>query len=138
MRGEMDRIFEERFSKLGADPHFRNLLPAREIAPEIDLQDTGDRYSARVDLPGVDKSKIDVRIDDRTLTVSGRREKEAQDERSGQAVTRERSFRKFSRALTLPGPVRAGEVTAKYEGGVLTLSIPKAAESGESRKVPLQ
>ena len=90
-----------------------------------DVRDTGDAYLVEADLPGVKKEDIQVDIDGDRLTVSARRggtqEERAQD---GSYIRCERSFGSFSRSFDISG-VQAERISAAYDNGVLTLTMPK-------------
>src|ERR1700722_1094080 len=76
----------------------------------------------RFDLPGIDTDSIDVTVDRGVLTVSATREQEyTQDEKP---FIRERISGSFTRRLRLSDTVDADKISAAYEGGVLTVSVP--------------
>lgn len=102
-------------------------------AMAMDLYRAGDNFVARVDLPGVDPSSIDVDIDERTLTIRAERKPDAaQDEQRW--LLRERPVGTFARQLTLGYGVALDKINAEYRDGVLTLTIP-VAEEAKPRKV---
>lgn len=105
--------------------------PANAAMP-MDLFRDGDVFEARIDLPGVDPSSIDVDIDDRTLTVRAQRKAEV----GGEAkwLVRERPAGTFARQLTLGYGVALDKVEAEYADGVLNLRIP-VAEEAKPRKI---
>jgi HSP20 family molecular chaperone IbpA len=113
MQREMDRAFAEPF----ADPL------AASAAPGIELTDSGREYVVRVDVPGGDGGKVDVKVDGRTLTVDGTFEERS---RAGGAVA-SAERRSFSQTVELPGPVDAAKLRATRDGGVLTIVVPKTA-----------
>jgi HSP20 family protein len=88
---------------------------------------------AEVDLPGVDPAQLEVTVTEgNQLTVQGER---AAPEIPGAVwVRQERPFGKFVRAIALPALVDADEVEAKYENGVLRLTLPKH-EAAKPRKI---
>ena len=100
------------------------------FTPRMDLKEEPNQYVVAFDLPGVDKSKIDVQVDGRQLTVSGTTNEKVE-KNNGKALYVERSEGQFERSITLPGPVTATELRAKYDNGVLTVTIPKANQKGE-------
>ncbi len=94
----------------------------------IDLIDHGDEFELTANLPGFDSADIDARLSDTTLTITAEREEktEAQEELY---LKREREHRSVSRSIRLPEPVDEEAVTATYENGVLTLTLPKQQPS---------
>ncbi|GGL22167.1 Hsp20/alpha crystallin family protein [Phycicoccus endophyticus] len=105
--------------------------PATAAMP-MDLFRTGESFVAKVDLPGVDPSSIDVDVEDRTLTIRAER-REATDE-DVQWLSHERPSGTFARQLTLGYGVASDRIEAEYADGVLTLSIP-VAEEAKPRKI---
>jgi HSP20 family protein len=82
----------------------------------------------QVELAGMKKEDFDISLQDDMLTISGERKSESE-KREGESFRSERSFGAFSRSITLPSPVKAEEVKATYEDGVLTVTLPKAEEA---------
>lgn len=119
---------------------FRNLLrPWRlegvDRAPQIkiDLSEHDDSYMVKADIPGVRKEDIDVRIDRNQVTISAevKQEKEVKD---GERVLRsERYFGKVSRSFQLAQDIDDGKAVARFNDGVLELTLPKRAATASKR-----
>ncbi len=107
--------------------------PASTAMP-MDLYRTGETFVAKVDLPGVDPSSIDVDVEDRTLTI--RAERREQSESDVQWLSHERPAGTFARQLTLGYGVAPDRIEADYADGVLTLTIP-VAEEARPRKISI-
>lgn len=110
--------------------------------PDLDIKESPDAYVIKLDIPGMDKDKINVEVNENFMSVSGERkfEKEEEDDRSG-FFQMERSFGSFHRTIPLPGDVKSEDVTAQYDKGVLTITLPKVVseEQGKKQKaVPVQ
>ncbi|MCE5262672.1 MAG: Hsp20/alpha crystallin family protein [Deltaproteobacteria bacterium] len=121
LQGEMSRIF----SGLG-QPLNPEVPPVNAWVGESDVVVTAE-------LPGVDPERVDVSVVGDTLTISGSREAEPLKE--GENYHRqERSHGRFTRSLQLPFHVEAGKVDAKYEKGVLRITLPRA-EADKPRKI---
>ena len=106
--------------------------PASAAMP-MDLFRAGEEFVARIDLPGVDPSSIDIDIEDRTLTIRADRRPEA-GETDQQWLVRERPTGTFARQLTLGHGVALDRIQADYSDGVLNLTIP-VAEEARPRKI---
>ncbi len=101
---------------------------------KTDIKDEGDHYELIADLPGFDKKDIKLDISDDTLTVSAQRHSEHEEkDKKGKYIRCERSYGNYSRSFDLSG-VKADEVTAKYENGVLKLTMPKKTETKPSSR----
>ena len=94
----------------------------------MDLYRDGEVFVARVDMPGVDPSSIDVDVEDRTLTVRAQRQSEVAD-KDVKWLTRERTTGTYARQLTLGNRVALDHIQADYRDGVLSLTIPVADEA---------
>jgi len=91
----------------------------------LDVLEKGDRYEAYVEMPGVNKDDVEVRIDGNRVSVSAEARSE-QDLKEGERVVySERFVTRWARSFELPVEVDDGAAEAKYENGVLALSLPK-------------
>jgi len=126
---EVDRFLDQVSRAAASD--------ARSMA--MDLYRQGDVFVVKVDLPGVNASKIDIDVDDRTLSIRAERAAEAVDttQENHQWVSRERSFGAYARQISLGSGLDVGRIAADYTDGVLTLTIP-VAEEAKPRKIAVQ
>ena len=91
----------------------------------LDVAEREDAYVVSASLPGVRSEDVHVTVLGDTLTI--RAETRREDERSsGGYLLRERHVGVLQRAVTLPGPISADDVSADYEHGILTLTLPKS------------
>ncbi len=140
LRHEFDDLFERFFARRGLfrDPQSTSLQPA--IESYID----GDKFTVRVELPGVDPKDVEVKVAGGVLSVKGSRE-EKQETKKHDFFEREFRYGSFERAITLPEGMKAEDLKATYHDGVLELTapLPKEAlpkevkvqiQSGEARK----
>jgi HSP20 family protein len=105
-------------------------------APALSVWEDEHAVYAETDLPGVDPAKIDVTITEgNQLTVQG--ERAAPQFENAAWVRQERPFGKFTRVIELPALVDADKVEAKYENGVLRLTLPKH-EAAKPRKITVK
>jgi HSP20 family protein len=98
----------------------------------MDLCKIDDHYVLTADLPGVDPGSIDVTADNGTLTLTAHRSARSED--SVQWLTNERFFGTYRRQLSLGEGVDSSRISATYENGVLTVSIP-VAEAAKPRRI---
>lgn len=112
---EMDRLFE------------RGVTATPSWAPRIDAFDREKELVIRVEIPGIKPEDVDITVEDRTLTISGKREFAETTEQGGYH-RREIFTGEFKRTLVLPEGLNAEEITAKAEDGILTVTLPRRPE----------
>jgi HSP20 family protein len=100
----------------------------------MDLCKIDDHYLLTADLPGVDPVSFDVDVDNGTLTISAHRT--ARSDESVQWLSNERFFGRYRRQLSLGEGIDAAAISAAYENGVLTVTIP-LAERAKPRKIDI-
>lgn len=105
------------------------------FSPSADLEDAGDHWIARFDMPGLDKDKIEVQVQNGLLTVQGERksERKTEDESKGFYAS-EIQYGSFARSVPLPSDADESNVEANYDKGVLTVKIGKTAQSKSTAK----
>ena len=97
----------------------------------MDVWRSGDHYVLALDLPGVDPGSIDVSVDANTLSIRAERTRRAEDV---QWLAQERVTGSFLRQINLGDGLDVEQVSASYDGGVLTITIP-IAERAKPRKI---
>lgn len=102
--------------------HAKNLM-------KTDVKETDDSYEVDIDLPGFKKDEINATLEDGYLTISAAKglDKDEKDKK-GKYIRKERYAGAMSRSFYVGDGVTQNEVKAKYENGILKLSIPKKAE----------
>lgn len=118
---ELDRLTQQVFG-----------TPARPTGMPMDAYRRGDQFVVHFDLPGVDPSSIDLTVQRNVLTVSAERRWQPSEEE--QIIASERPQGSFGRQLFLGESLDPDRVEARYDHGVLTLTIP-VAEQAKPRKV---
>ena len=93
--------------------------------PAIDMYETDEGLVVKATVPGVKPEDIDIKIVGDTLTIKGET-KEDRETKDRNYVYRERHLGSFSRVISVPD-VDASKVTAEFENGILTLTLPKVA-----------
>jgi len=92
--------------------------------PAVDIKEEDARFLIEADVPGVKPDDIEITMEDGILTLRGRREAESRTEREGYRRV-ERVTGRFFRRFTLPDTADAEAIEAKFNNGVLEVSIPK-------------
>lgn len=130
-RDRMNRMF---------DDFLRDMLPARsseEVAsgrwlPSVDIKESPETLSLVVELPGLKKEDVSIMVENQVLTIAGERKFES--EQKDETYHRiERSYGGFLRSFTLPANVKADQVDARFENGLLTVTLPKVDEAKPRR-----
>lgn len=98
-----------------------------EISFPIDVLAEDDAYIIRALLPGVQAEDLNIQIVNEILTISGELKPERKE--GGNYLLSECPSGKFHRVISLPTPLNASNVEAELEGGILTLTVPKAEEA---------
>ena len=102
---------------------------------DLDVVETPEAFVVKAEVPGVAKDKIEVKVEDRDVTIAVEYREEL--EPNGKALWRERSFGKASRAIRLPEAVDATAAEAKHVDGVLQLTLPKIAKAN-AKQITIQ
>jgi HSP20 family protein len=100
-------------------------LPAAPFSPVADVMETHDEYIIVVDVAGADDRSFDIAVEGRTVIISGLRPEHSQGKRRYHLG--EVRIGPFQRTVGLPGPVVADETRARYERGLLRITLRKAA-----------
>jgi len=134
---ELNRLFGEMFGGLARHQAgiTQETLPA-EWAPTIDVLQRDRDIVVRAELPGARPEDVDITLHDGVLTISGRREEEKQEERGGYLV-RERRSGSFRRSLQVPQDVDESKIKARFENGVLEVTIQGAAVVQEPKRIQI-
>ncbi|HET7320903.1 MAG TPA: Hsp20/alpha crystallin family protein [Longimicrobiaceae bacterium] len=134
---ELFRTFFDDMPGLGAGPGGR--LAGMDLlrAPNADVMETKDDIHVTLELPGLRPEDIDVNLEDNVLTISG----EKKEEREGEGPQSrwhlsERRYGRFSRTFVLPKEVEQDRIQARFENGILNVTIPKS-ERVKPRRLPL-
>jgi len=125
---ELERRFEDIFGQPFLPSVWRRLpIEERGWAPAIEVFEKEDKFVVKAELPGMKEEDIDVSVVGDTLTIKGERKAETEVKEEDYYCC-ERSYGSFFRSIALPSTVDAKKIEASYEGGVLEVSLPKAAE----------
>ncbi|MHB1132709.1 MAG: Hsp20/alpha crystallin family protein [Chloroflexota bacterium] len=128
MRETLDRLFEDRFR--GGPAEWMGLS-----SPAVDMYQTDKEIVVRAAVPGVKPEDIDVSVLGDTLTIRGELKNDEEVKRENYYY-QERRYGSFSRTVNLPMQVEAEQAKAKFENGVLTLTLPKS-EQAKAKKIQI-
>lgn len=126
---EMNRLFDDAL-RGGAPP-----AGTKAAAPRMNVSETDGEVHIDVELPGIPEADVQVELAEDMLTIRGEKKSERQD---AQHHVAERAFGTFARAIRLPFAPKPEQVQAKFEHGVLHITLPKSAPQPRSYRIPLQ
>ncbi len=136
MRSEMERMFEDMFGSWG-----RRTSEGRprltEWAPAVDVLTKDGNLLIRAELPGVRQEDVDITLQNGVLTISGEHKVDEEEERGGYHV-RERRYGSFRRSMTLPEGVDESKIHARFENGVLEVTVEGAAIEQAPKRIQIE
>lgn len=121
LRNAMDRMFDPNYNQL--DSSGRSVtwgLP-------LDVSETDDAFVVKASIPGINPDDIEITFTDNVLTIKGET-KSDEEVKDARYHLRERRFGSFVRSISLSSRIESNKIHANYSNGVLTLTLPKAAE----------
>lgn len=124
----------EAFEGLARGP-FASLSREVYAVPAVNIRVHDDRYELEMAIPGFGKKDIHIGIKDNTLIVRGERKEEEKKEEKGRLLRQEFQILRFQRAFTLPEDVDPDQIEARYENGILYLTLPRRREEEEEERV---
>ena len=110
--------------------------PPPSFAPPVDVVELADALVVSCDLPGCKEEQIDVRLEDGVLTLVAERPEAATEGAAGVHHLAERRYGRFERTFKLPANVDGEKVSARYQDGVLWVTLPKR-EDAKPRKITI-
>ena len=130
--GDMD----DWFRKMSLRPLVREGM---EIEPQIkmDVKEADGKYLINAEMPGVKKDDIHVTIEGNRVSISAEVKKEKEEREGARVIRSERSYGMASRVFTLADEVDQSQVQAKYNNGVLELTLPKKAGASSRKEIPI-
>lgn len=126
----MDRRFDETFFQPG------RLLRAGAWGVPVDVYETDSELVVRAPLPGVKPEEVEITVSGDTAMIRGEVRRDESIKREDY-IHQEWRYGQFARHITLPQAVQADKAEARFENGVLTLTLPKA-EGAKVRRVPVK
>lgn len=132
-----ENLFNDDWMNFGF-PEVEKALYGKHASHEMktDVRETDSGYEVDIDLPGFKKDEINIQLDNGYLSISAAKglDKDEQD-KEGRYIRKERYAGSMSRSFYVGNAITQDDIKAKYESGILRLSVPKkAAEEIESAK----
>lgn len=137
---EMNRLFDTVFSGGPAGALMGSPVGSGQNymqPPRLDVREDERELCICVDVPGVQASDVDVRLDGDLLTISGEKKNEVNQQQGGYHLM-ERGYGRFQRSVQLPFAPDPEQVQAECENGVLTIHLPKEGQVERSRRIEVK
>ncbi len=134
---EMDRLFEEFRHGFDFPTFVRGERTGGYLSPRIDISEKDDQIVVCAELPGLEEKDVDVTLTDNVLTIKGEKKLEKEEKERGYTYT-ERTYGSFERRIPIDAEVLSDKVSAAFKNGVLTVTLPKSAETQKHvRRIPI-
>lgn len=134
MQNEINRMFNNNFWQGMSTAGPVNWQQTVAMDPQVDIKQLSNEYVLKMDLPGMEKSNINIETEGQTLVISGEKKSDSKEVSPDKFTRRERSFGYFSRTVPLPDDVKAEKIQAEYKNGVLTINIPRVPKTEQPVK----
>lgn len=115
-----------------------NLMSAASTSLRLDVKEDEKSFYVIADLPGMSEKDVDVTFQDGVLTIRGEKKVERDEKKDTWHIV-ERSYGSFARQLSLPTNIDADKIDAKFDKGVLSISLPKVPdEQTKAKKIEVK
>jgi HSP20 family protein len=122
-----DRLVDEFFGRDNQYPGSAGTMGY----PVVDIREEKENYVLEAELPGFAEKDVDIKVNDRILTIASTKEETKKTEREGVWLIRERGVRTFRRSFSMPRDVDLEAIKATFKDGLLTVILPKRPEARE-------
>lgn len=133
--GYLDDIFENFRREMESalrpwQPGFRfpSLFDGETRVPLCDMADRGDRYELQVEVPGIEKDRINIKATGNSVEISAEQSEKTEEKRKDYVYS-ERSHRSFYRKIPVPEEIVPSKIDAKMNNGILVVKLPKKSPS---------
>jgi len=133
-------LFDDFFKDLSPGFYFKPLHGEPLPSPSqirLDVKESDQGYTVQAEVPGVGKNDIHVSVEGNTVTLSAEVKQEDAQTQDQKVLRSERYYGAVSRSFQLPAELDADAAKAKYDNGVLTLTLPKK-KSGASQRLTIE
>lgn len=126
---QMPSVFDRFFENDMFDWSNRNYSNTNTTLPAVNIKEDEDGFEVEMSAPGLDKKDFKIELNNSVLSISSEKKAENETKEGQQFTRREFSYQSFSRSFNLPESVEGEKIVAKYENGILSVSIPKKEEA---------
>lgn len=126
---DMPSLFNDTFTNDFFNWGLGNYSNTNTSLPAVNIRETGDTFEVEMAAPGMTKSDFKIELDNNMLTISSERKSKNEEKDGDRYTRREFSYQSFQRSFQLPKDVvDADKIQARYDNGLLHLTIPKKEE----------
>ncbi len=130
---EIDDLFDQTWEGFDLAPFGAARREESVISPNIDVSESDNEFKITAELPGMDENDIEVVLADDRLTIKGEKKAESAKKEDNFHLV-ERSYGSFERSFRLPPEVAGDKTAARFDRGLLTVTVPKTAAAKTSVK----
>jgi HSP20 family protein len=128
LQDRMNQLFEDASQRRASETKSSDEVEQSDWYPAADVYEDDTEYTIAVDLPGIDRSALDISVEDNKLTIRGNRAALETVPHRGECPRG-----KFVRTFTVPASIEQNEIKADYKDGVLQVHLPRRAERKAQR-----
>jgi HSP20 family protein len=128
LQDRMNQLFEDASQRRASETKSSDEVEQSDWYPAADVYEDDTEYTIAVDLPGIDRSALDISVEDNKLTIRGNRAALEMVPHRGECPRG-----KFVRTFTVPASIEQNEIKADYKDGVLQVHLPRRAERKAQR-----
>lgn len=126
----LSSVFDDFFNREFYNWGLSNFSSSGATMPAVNIRETAENFEVEVAAPGMDKNDFKIQLDGNTLTISSEKEFKSEKKDEDNYTRKEFSYQSFQRTIALPKDVvDEDKISARYESGLLRLSIPKREEA---------
>ncbi len=126
---QFPRLFDRFFEGDLSDWSNRNFSMTNTTLPSVNIKESPEGFEVEVAAPGFTKEEFIIELNNNILTVSSEKKAESETKENENFTRREFSYQSFCRSFTLPSVVNSEQISARYDNGILRISIPKKEEA---------
>ena len=128
-QNQLPSLFDRFFNNELEGWNRNNFSDTNTTLPSVNIKENVDAFKVEVAAPGFEKSDFNIELNNDVLTISSEKQINNEVKEDERVTKKEFSYQSFSRSFTLPELVEDDKITAQYEKGILSITIPKKEEA---------
>jgi HSP20 family protein len=131
-------LFDDFFGTELADWRNQNYSATNTTLPKVNIKEDENGFIVEMAAPGMKKDDFKINVDNSLLTISSQKQEEQKEGEGEKYARREFAYQAFTRSFTLPDSADADKISASYNDGILTVTIPKRKKLSLNRQKALK